>query len=284
MVFTGDLGSDNSLLLNPATRITDADYILMESVYGDKEHEEADMRRDLLEDVIEETIARRGTLLIPAFSMERTQDLLFDISNLMREKRVPSVPVYIDSPLASKITDSFLKHPSYFKDEIRKRIDAGENIFTAPEMRFVASVQESRDIHRDESPKIIIAGSGMSNGGRVLSHEKVYLSDPKSTLLIVGYQAAGSMGRQLLEGMKEAVIFGEKIPVRAKVQAIYGYSAHRDAPGLLDFVHESADHLKKVFVAMGEPKSAAFLTQRIRDYLGITTIAPSRGDSAEIEL
>lgn len=284
MVFTGDVGNDNSVLLNKTVSIEGTTYLLTESVYGDREHEDEGARRDDLEDVIEDTIARGGTLLIPAFSMERTQDLIFEIRNLMKEKRVPSVPVYVDSPLASKITASFLKNPSYFKEDIAARVAGGEDIFAFDELRFVATPQESKNIHKEPGPKIILAGSGMSNGGRMLSHEKVYLPDEKSTLLIVGYQAAGSLGRQLLEGAKQVVIFGEKVRVAARVAAIYGYSAHRDARGLLDLANQTADTLKQVFVVMGEPKASAFLTQRIRDYLGVDATAPEKGESVTIDL
>lgn len=284
MVFTGDVGNDNSVLLNKTASIEGTTYLLTESVYGDREHQEEDMRRDELENVIEETLGRGGTLLIPAFSTERTQELIFEIRNLMQEKRVPSVPVYVDSPLASKITASFLKNPAYFKDDIAKRVAGGEDIFAFDELRFVATPAESKNIHKEPGPKIILAGSGMSNGGRMLSHEKVYLPDEKSTLLIVGYQSAGSLGRQLLEGAKQVVIFGEKVPVRARVTAIYGYSAHRDARGLLDLANQTADTLKQVFVVMGEPKASAFLTQRIRDYLGVNAVMPEKGESVTIDL
>lgn len=282
-VATGDLGNDSSELLDPPERVTDAHYLLIESVYGDREHDISG-RRDELENIIEDTVARGGDVLIPAFSTERTQDLMYEVRTLMREKRIPSVPVFVDSPLASRITRSFLSHPSYFKREITARIEGGEDIFAFDELRFTASREESEHIASVEGPKIIIAGSGMSNGGRVLSHERRILKDPRSTLLIVGYQSAGSLGRRLLEGEKRVEISLEKIEVKARVEAIFGYSAHRDGAGLLDFVGGSADTLEKVFVAMGEPKSASFLTQRIRDYLGVPAVAPQRGESVVIDL
>lgn len=280
---SGDLGSDTSLLLSRTDIVPDATYMLVESVYGDKEHPKED-RRQALERIIEDTVQRGGTLLIPAFSMERTQDLIFDVRSLMGEGSIPHCPVFIDSPLASRITGAFLAHPSYFRDEVRKRIEGGENIFSFPEIRYVADAKESRAIHRIRGPKIIIAGSGMSNGGRVLAHEREYLPDPASTLLIVGYQAPGSLGRRLLEGAKKVSIFDEEVRVKAKVEALYGYSAHRDGEGIIDFVHNSADHLVQVFVAMGEPQSALFLTQRLRDYLGVNATAPAAGERLEIAL
>lgn len=283
-LFTGDLGNDQSLLVGPTAHVNDAEYFIMESVYGDKKQEGIEDRTDRLERIIETTVARGGTLLIPAFSTERTQDLIYEIRMLMTEKRVPSTPVYVDSPLASKITAAFLSHPGYFKDDIRSRIEAGEEIFSFPELRFVSSTEESRDLHKLEGPKIIIAGSGMSQGGRVLSHEMTYLPDARNTLLIVGYQSAGSIGRQLIEGASQLRVRGQMLKVAARVESLYGYSAHRDTDGLLSFVHRSAATLKRVFVVMGEPKSSLFLVQRIRDFIGLSAEAPQRGEKVTIEL
>lgn len=283
LIFTGDLGSGNSPLLPPVESIVGTNYLLMESVYGDRVRGQDENRRDMLENIIEDTVARGGTLLIPAFSTERTQDLLFEIRTLMVEKRVPSVPVYTDSPLASKITAAYLTHPQYFSPEIRKRIEDGENIFTFPELHFVEDVEESKKVARLPGPKIVIAGSGMSNGGRVHEHQKFMLPDEKSTLLIVGYQSAGSLGRRLIEGEKNVRLMGEETHVRCTVKAIYGYSAHMDGEQLLEFVNTTADSLKEVFVVMGEPSSAGFLVQRIRDYLGVKAIAPDAGDKTEID-
>ena len=286
IVFTGDLGGGNSPLLPPVEDLTDAKYLVMESVYGDRVRPEGEAKhtRDRLENVIEESLARGGTLLIPAFSTERTQDLLFEIRSLMMEKRIPSVPVYIDSPLAEKMTAAFLAYPQYFNDAIRKRIESGENIFTFPEMHMVHDNDASRRLSQKEGPKIIIAGSGMSNGGRVIGHEKDILPDKKSTLLIVGYQAAGSLGRRLIEGAKQVEIHHEKVPVRAHIESIYGYSAHMDGEQLVEFVNKTRRSLKEVFVVMGEPAASATLVQRIRDYLSIKAIAPETGESATIEL
>jgi metallo-beta-lactamase family protein len=286
IVFTGDLGGGNSPLLPKIEDLTDAQYLVMESVYGNRTRppEEAKHHRDMLENVIEESIARGGTLLIPAFSTERTQDLLFEIRTLMIEKRVPSVPVFIDSPLADKMTAAFLAYPQYFNDDIQKRIKAGENIFSFPEMHMVQDNDASRHIDDTKGAKIILAGSGMSNGGRVISHEQSILPDTKSTLLIVGYQAAGSLGRRLVEGAKEVEIHKQKVRVACHIEAIYGYSAHMDGEQLVEFVSKTSSTLKQVFVVMGEPAASATLVQRVRDYLGVKAVAPEAGESAVIEL
>lgn len=283
ILFTGDLGSGNSLLLPPPEVVTDANYLVMESVYGDRVRGKEDHRTEMLENVIEEIAQRGGTLLIPAFSTERTQDLIFEIRMLMEEKKVPAMPVYVDSPLASKITDAFMHHPAYFSDAIRARIDGGEHIFAFPQLTFVEGIEESQKVANLPGPKIVIAGSGMSNGGRVHGYQKHVLPDPKSILLIVGYQSAGSLGRRLVEGDKSVMLMGEKISVVCKVETIYGYSAHMDGEQLLEFVNKTAPSLRQVFVVMGEPASANFLVQRIRDYLSVKAIAPEAGQEAQID-
>ena len=286
IVFTGDLGGGNSPLLPPIEDLTDARYLVMESVYGNKVRTEGEPEhtRDMLENVIEESVARGGTLLIPAFSTERTQDLLFEIRTLMVEKRVPSVPVYIDSPLAKQMTEAFLQYPQYFNEELQKRIKSGEKIFDFPEMHIVEDDEESRHLGEKPGPNIILAGSGMSNGGRVINHERRILPDKKSTLLIVGYQAAGSLAAGLLRALKRLKSINEKVPVHCRVEAIYGYSAHMDGEQLVEFVNKTRSTLKEVFVVMGEPVASATLVQRIRDYLSVKAIAPEAGESATIEL
>jgi metallo-beta-lactamase family protein len=283
IVFTGDLGGGNSPLLPPCEEPTGIDYLVMESVYGDRTRKDTD-RREELENVIEDAAARGGTLLIPAFSTERTQDLLFEIRSLMQEKRVPSMPVYVDSPLAEKITESYLAYPAYFTPELRKRAEAGEKLFSFQEMHFIASREESRGLHMKPNPKIILAGSGMGQGGRVIAHEEVLLPDPKTTLLIVGYQAAGTIGRRLVEGASTLELYGKKVPVKAHIEEIYGYSAHMDGEQLVEFVNKIGDSLKEVFAVMGEPSGSSTLVQRIRDYLGVKAVAPEAGESAAIEL
>ncbi len=288
VAFTGDLGGGNSPLLAPVEIPKGVNYLIMESVYGDRMRQDDAHRRDLLENYIEDANARGGTLLIPAFSTERTQDLLFEIRSLFLEKRVPSMPVYLDSPLAQKITAAYLAYPQYFSEEMQKRISNGERIFDFPELEFIEGGAESEKIRHKPGAKIILAGSGMSNGGRVVAHEAVVLLDDKSTLLVVGYQSAGSLGRRLIEGAKKVEIKGEEVSVLARVESMYGYSAHMDGEQLLEFVNKTADQsapasLAEVFVVMGEPAASGFLVQRIRDYLSIKATAPEAGESAQVE-
>lgn len=284
ILFTGDLGNSPAPLLKDTEAITDANYLIMESVYGDRNHEDRGERRDKLEDVIEETIRKNGVLLIPAFSIERTQELLFEIENMMEHSRIPLVPVFLDSPMAIRVTGVYERYPDYLNKQTNSIIKNGDGVFRFPQLHMTMATEESKAIDASNTKKIIIAGSGMSNGGRIVHHELKYLPDPKSTILLAGYQSVGSLGRQIQDGNKSVRILGEDVPVRAKVVSISGYSAHKDADGLFEFVRQTADSLKKVFAVMGEPKSSLHLVQRLRDYLGLDAVAPELGQTEEIIL
>ncbi len=283
LVLTGDLGNSPAPLLKDTEDIKGATYLVMESVYGDRNHEPKEERKELLENIIEDAVKEGGALIIPAFSLERTQELLFEINDLAENKRIPPVPVFLDSPLAIKVTAIYKKNNRYLNANTNSIIKSGDDVFKFPNLRFTMTTEESKSINSVPNPKIIIAGSGMSNGGRIVHHEKRYLPDPKSTILLIGYQAAGTPGRMLEDGVKSFRFFGEDIEIRAKIAKIRGYSAHKDSNALLDFVHTGADTLKKIFVAIGEPRASMFLSQRIRDYLGLDATIPKKGESAELD-
>lgn len=284
IVFTGDMGNSPSLLLEDTEDIKDADYLVMESVYGDRNHEPRAQALQKLEDTIEETMSAGGTLMIPAFSIERTQEMLHEIEEMMEKSRIPLVPVYIDSPLAIKVTDIYAKHANYFNQKTIQAIAHGNAIFRFPQLIKTLTTEESKAIAGAAKRKIVIAGSGMSNGGRILHHEKRYLPDPNSALILAGYQAAGSLGRQLQEGAKRVKIMGEDIPVRARIVSLSGYSAHKGSDDLFEFAAQSSDTLKKVFIVMGEPKSSLFLAQRLRDYLGLNAVVPEAGQKVSLTI
>lgn len=284
ILFTGDLGNSPAPLLKDTEEVTDADYLIMESVYGDRNHEDRGERRDKLEDVIEETMRKGGALLIPAFSIERTQELLFEIENMMENSRIPLVPVFLDSPMAIKVTEIYKKYGDYLNKNTNSIIRDGDGIFRFSQFHETLSTEESKEIDRSNPKKIIIAGSGMSNGGRIIHHEKKYLPDPRSTILLAGYQSVGSLGRLIQDGTRAVRILGEDVPVNAKVVGISGYSAHKDSDGLFEFVRLTADRVKKVFTVMGEPKASLHLVQRLRDYLGIDAVVPKVNEMVEIEL
>ena len=283
IVFSGDLGNTPQPLLDSPVIPKDYDYLVIESVYGDRQHEEVGERVGLLKSHIEDTIAKRGTLIIPAFSLERTQAMLFEINNLVEKGEIEPIPTFLDSPLAIEVTGLYRQRLQYLKSDIQKQIASGDDIFDFPKLKFTKSVNESRAIQREKGAKIIIAGSGMSHGGRILAHEKHFLEDPLTTLLLVGYQAVGSLGRRLQDGATKVKIDGANVRVRAKIAVIRGYSGHADRDQLVNFVAEGGAKAKQVFVAMGEERSSLFLVQRLRDYLGINAVAPSEGEVVEIE-
>ncbi|MDO8565419.1 MAG: MBL fold metallo-hydrolase, partial [bacterium] len=259
-------------------------FLLMESVYGDRNHESKEVRDEKFERVVRESIERGGTLLIPAFSLERTQVMLYELDNLFESKKLPSVPVFLDSPLAIKVTEIYERVSTLFNQESRAELKRGDDLFKFEKLRKTAEVRDSREIANISGPKIIIAGSGMSTAGRILYHEEMFLPDPNSTILLAGYQAAGTLGRQIADGAKSIVIDGRPVEVRARVEKIDGFSAHADSNALVDFVSHSAKTLKKVFVAMGEPKSAIFLAQRLRDELDVDAVVAEKGKSYELDL
>jgi metallo-beta-lactamase family protein len=276
ILFSGDVGNSSAPLLRDTEEVGDVDYLITESVYGDRNHESKELRLEQLQKIINETMTRGGTLVIPAFSIDRTQVLLYELNNLVEQKRVPSVPVFVDSPMAIKATQVYQSSTQLFNDGVRVQISNGDNIFDFPHLQFTVSQNESRDIERLQGAKIILAGSGMSVGGRVISHEETFLPDPKNTLLLVGYQTTGSLGRQLADGAKKITIHGRTIKVKAHVETLYGYSAHKDSDHLVEFVATASDRLKQVFVVMGEPKAAMHLTQRLNDELEVKAVVPER--------
>jgi metallo-beta-lactamase family protein len=283
IVFSGDLGNSPDPIIKPTEVPTGpVDYCLVESAYGDRVHENEDKRREMLEDTIEDTFRAGGTLVIPTFAMERTQELLYYMHQLFEEKRVPRVPVFIDSPLAIKLTAIYKKHEAYFNTETKSIVKSGDDIMNFPGLRFTLTTEQSKEINDVKPPKVVIAGSGMSNGGRILHHELRYLPDPKSTILFVGYQAQGTLGRQILDGAKQVRIFGEEVPIRCRMVNIPGYSAHADQPRLLNWVGAMKGTLKKVFVVQGEEQSAETLAGKIRDAMAIDAEVPKAGETVEL--
>ena len=283
IVFTGDIGNVPQPLLNPPVIPKDYDYLVMESVYGDRQHEEVAERTELLKHYIQDTQKKHGTLIIPAFSLERTQGMLFEINNLVESGQIEQLPVFLDSPLAISVTEMYRKYTGYLKDEVQEQIKGGDDIFSFEGLSFTPAVKDSMSIAKTPGPKIIIAGSGMSHGGRILGHEKRYLEEKNTTLLLVGYQAVGSLGRLLNDGAKKVKIDNEDVHVRALVARIRGYSGHADRDQLTNLVAEGGEKVKQVFVTMGEERSSLFLVQRLRDYLGVNAVAPSLNEEITIE-
>ncbi len=281
-LFTGDLGNVPSVLVPPPDEVSGIEYLIIESAYGTRTHEAPAERVLKLERAIEDAAARRGTLLIPAFATERTQDILFLLNEMAHQKRIPDLPIFVDSPLAIRITEVYERYPLEYKEEIRALLKAHPDLFRSKKLRFTPSVDESKAINNVPAPKVIIAGSGMMAGGRILHHSRRYLSDPNSILLITGYQAAGSLGRRLIEGEKTVRIMGEEITVAAEIRKINGFSAHADNPQLFAFAESQRATLKHVFTVQGEKEQAQGLAQQIADRLGVPAMAPMAHDEVAL--
>ena len=283
MVFTGDLGNSPSPLLNDTDSIKGATYLLMESVYGDRNHENRDERKEVLRQIMIDTISKGGVLMIPAFSIERTQELLFEMNDMVEHHNIPDVKIYVDSPLAIKATEVYRKSNKYFNQETQHIIKSGDDIFKFKNLFMTETKEESMGIWQAKGPKIIIAGSGMANGGRIVHHLKHYASDVNNAILLVGYQAAGTPGRRIAEGEKVVRLNGDDVHINAKVSQLQGYSGHKDMDHLVEFAAEGKETLKKVFVAIGEPKAAMFLAQRLRDYEGLDAVVPTPNTEVELD-
>ena len=277
-VFTGDLGNSPSPLLPDTETIPDVDFLFMESVYGDRNHEDREERKQKLAQVITDNYKRGGTLIVPTFSLERTQELLYEMDSLIDEGSISKMPIYLDSPLAIHLTSVYLKYENYFNEEARKIVATGDKLFEFPGLKETLDTSESKDILKAPNPKVIIAGSGMSNGGRIIHHEKNYLPDPNNTILLTGYQSAGTLGRLIMDGTKKLHILGEDVELKAHVEMISGYSGHKDSDHLVEFAGDVGKHAKKIFVIIGEPKSSMFLAQKIHDTFGIDTYMPQHGE------
>ena len=277
-----DLGNMPSVLLPSPVPPRGVTHLIIESTYGNRSHESVEERDLKLERAVEDAAARRGTLMIPAFATERTQDILFLLNQMLYFKRIPEIPVFVDSPLAIRVTEVFERYTEYYKDEIKDLYMEHPNLFRFKKLRLTERTEESKEINGVPPPKVIIAGSGMLNGGRILHHLKRYLPDEKSILLMVGYQSAGSLGRRLIDGDDLVKIFGEDIPVRAEIRKVNGFSAHADNPELFSFVQQIRDTLTHVFMVHGEEAQALHFMHEVRDRLGVAADAPTLGQEFEL--
>lgn len=283
LLFSGDVGNSPEPLLPDTEAITGAHYAVVESVYGDRVHEGKHERRSRLKEVIEAVRAKRGVLLIPSFSIERTQILLHELDVLIENKDIAPIPVYLDAPLAIRVTDVYKKHRHLFNAVIRNLYEEGDDPFSFQGLTLTMERKESDAIHRSPDPKIIIAGAGMSHGGRIREHEQRYLRDKRATILFVGYQSPGSLGRRIMEGQKLVEIDGEKVRVNASVETILSYSGHKDRDGLLSLIESAGQSLVRVFVVFGEPRSSMFLAQRVHGFLSIDAVVPESGAAFDLD-
>lgn len=282
IIFSGDTGNSPSPIIADCESVTGANYLVLDSTYGDRRHESREEAEAKFISIVSECIKEKRTLLIPVFSLERAHIILYALNNLIEGGHISEVPVYLDSPLASRLLPIYAVSHELFNEKAQEQIRKGDDIFSFPKLKIVQSSFESGVIERSADPKIIIAGSGMSVGGRIPAHEINLLPSSKTTLLITGYQSVGTVGRALEEGAKRIYIHNQPVEVRAKVRGIEGFSAHKDSEALLSLVETAKDTLEHVFVVHGEPKASLFLIQRITDYLGLKALAPEKQKIYEI--
>lgn len=256
LIFSGDVGRSGLSIIRDPVPPTGADAVIVESTYGNRDHESVDGARARLAEVIRATAARGGRVLIPAFAVGRTQELIYSLHSLVKEGAIPSIPIYVDSPLAIDATTVFQMHPETF-DQSEDLVRRVKELFDFPLVRFTRDVEESKAISMAKGPMVIIAASGMVEAGRILHHLAQGASDPRNTILIVGFQAEHTLGRRIVEKTPMLKVFGEEVPLRAQVEVINGYSAHADRSELtawLDAVKAESPRLGPVWLVHGEPE------------------------------
>src|SRR5512136_237440 len=285
LVFTGDLGRKHLPILRDPEDVDRADILITEGTYGGRFHDPIEDTRGELAQLIVDTAERQGVLIIPAFAVGRTQEIVYDMQLLVSENRIPDIPVYVDSPLATNVTEIFRLHPECYDEEILEYIntDPDGNAFGWPRLRYVRTTDESKALNESKQTCVIIAASGMCEAGRVLHHLKHHIGDPRATVLFVGYQAEHTLGRKILDGNKIVKIFGEECAVNARIETIDGYSAHADESELLEFIGAIPQRPGHAFIVHGEPEATQAMSAGLRG-LGIRDVAiPDRGDKVVIE-
>jgi len=284
VIFSGDIGEPDRPIIKDPTIFDEAEYIVIESTYGDRtheEHENTDIQKQL-RDCINRTVSAGGNIIVPSFALERSQELLYHLNELFLRKEIPSLPVFLDSPMAIRITEVFKRHAELFDQEMMERLRQGNSCFSFENLRIVQSVEESKAINNVKGSSIIIAGSGMVTGGRVKHHIVNNIRRPESTILFVGYQAEGTPGRILLDGAREIRLLGQIHPVKAHIEKIDGFSAHADRDGLLTWLSDIRVPPRCVFVTHGEEKAATSFAKILNERAGWTIKVPQYKDTVEL--
>ncbi len=292
-VFTGDLGNNDLPLLDSPTMISNADYLIMESTYGNRLHMRNDEKATMFLDIVAETLDKGGRVIIPSFAVGRTQEILYELDKLKEDlgqdeefarkyEKLMNVPVYVDSPLAISATEVFKKNTELFEEEIQEKIKRGDNPLEFRGLQFTPSADESKALNEDHRPAIILSASGMCEVGRIKHHLKHNLWNPNSTILFVGYQAPGTLGRTIVDGAEKVKIFGEEIAINARVEYIEGYSGHADQTWLLNFIWSFTNPPKHVFLVHGEYEGQEELKRKIEDSSECKVTIPDFGESYEL--
>ncbi len=291
-VFSGDIGNNDIPLLSSPTMIESADFLVMESTYGSRLHVRNNQKAELFLNIVSETIDNGGTVVIPSFAVGRTQEILYELNKIkentddaefMRKyKTLMKVPVYVDSPLAISATEVFKQNTDLFDDEIKEKMENGDNPLEFPGLKFTQTADESKALNESPEPAIIISASGMCDVGRIKHHLKHNIWNPKSTILFVGYQAPGTLGYSIVNGAKKVTIFGEEFAVNARIEYIEGYSGHADQEWLMNFVYSFISRPKHIFLVHGEEESQEVLRDKILEETGIGVSIPEYGETYEL--
>lgn len=274
IIFTGDMGRPDRPIVGDPDVLETADYVLIESTYGDRTHDESVDIGEKLSEVINSTRKAGGNIVIPSFALERSQEILFFIDALFLDKKIKPIDIYLDSPMASKITEVFKRHADLFDPEMTALIKRHRSPFEMPALKFTSTTEQSKTINALKKPAIIIAGSGMCTGGRIKHHLISNITRPESTILFIGYQASGTLGRQILDGEKQVRILGNNYPVRARIEKIDGFSAHADKQNLLEWLKNIKTPPRRVFVVHGEPQTSESFADYIRNNTGWKVCVP----------
>ncbi len=280
---SGDLGRPNHPLLSPPEPVGRADWVLVESTYGDRDHGPDDSV-DRLADLVERTVHRGGVVVIPAFAVDRTEVLLYHLRELAETGRLPHVPIYVDSPMALAALKVYRDAIAEHADDLRPDLRGDHDLFDLPQLEEVHDTEGSKRVSRLTTPAIIIAGAGMASGGRVVHHLKRYLPDPRNAVALVGFQAAGTRGRSLLDGADSVKIHGQYVRVRAEVCDLSGFSVHADADEIVAWLGTAVGEPAGVFVVHGEPDAAQALRQRVARELDWNAVVPRHGERLRLDL
>ena len=280
LAFTGDLGRHHLPVLRDPEVPTGVECLISESTYGDRLHPPIQQMGDQLVEVVKRTVARGGKVIIPSFALERAQEIIYELKLLRQEGRLPEIPVYLDSPLAVRLTDVFRLHPECYDAAARALLQSGDSPFEFEGLRYVSTVEDSMAIDAESRPSITIAASGMCEAGRVLHHLRTGIEDSRNTVVIVGFQAQHTLGRRLVEGRREVRIFGVPRQRRAEVVVLNGFSAHADQQGLLAFAEAVRERgpLRQLILVHGEPPAQEVLAQQLAGRGFPTVIVPEPGD------
>jgi metallo-beta-lactamase family protein len=280
--YSGDLGRPGLPIIRDPEALPPVDYLIMESTYGGRTHPRQGEALGKLEAIVKRTIGRGGRLIVPAFAVGRTQQLVLLLHQLFNERRIPEVPIYVDSPLAVNVTDAFRAHPECFDEETRQYLANGGDPFGFKRLTYIRDVNESKRLNGLNGPFIVISPSGMCEAGRVLHHLRHNIGDPKNTVLLTGYQAVNTLGRKLKEGIQTVRIFGIPEHVQAEIVSLDALSGHADSGELVEWIKPIARNLKRLFLVHGEEAERTALAAEIQEKYNIPVTLPAPGESFDL--